>query len=390
VSARRALARFRAPDEQGAEERAWAVVRSAHEQRAPVARRRSYLRPAGGLAAAMVLVGVVVLSPAGATVGRLISRALGVQHAAPALFSLPAPGRLLVSGPGGTWTVDSDGSTRRIGAWTGASWSPHGLYLAVVGTDALAAVNLRGIPQWTLSRPKVSDPRWYSPTGYRVAYLSGDDLRVVAGDGTGDRLLAAAVARVAPAWRPGHPYQLAYLTARRRLVVRDGDTGAMVWSANPGVAIRELVWSADGERLLALSSKGVRVYAADGRLVWAQNPRGDGAIVDGALSPDGHTVAVVTGTGNGPAGVIVYNVTVRHPVPRRVLAGAGLGQVAWSPDGRWVLISWPAANQWVFVRVLGPPRIAAVSRISQQFPGDPSARLPRFEGWCCNTAGAAG
>ena len=388
MSAKRALSRFHAPDEQGAEERAWEVVRAAYQQRAPAVRRRSFRRPAGGLAAAVVLLGAVALSPAGATVGRLIDRALGVQHAAPELFSLPAPGRLLVSGPGGTWTVGGDRSTRRIGPWNEASWSPHGLYLAVAGTDQLAAVNPRGVPQWTLARPDVSDPRWYSPTGYRVAYLSGDDLRVVSGDGTGDHLLAARVARVAPAWRPGHPYQLAYLAANGRLVVRDGDTGARLWSAKPGVAVRQLAWSADGGRLLALSPERVLIYAGDGRLLAARSASGDVPIVDGALSPDGRTLALLAG--GGSSAVVVYGVAARHPVTRRVLAGAGLGQVAWSPDGRWVLISWPAANQWVFVRVVGPPRIAAVSRISQQFSAGASARFPRLEGWCCNAAGAAG
>src|SRR5947209_5031809 len=106
---------MRAPEEAAAEERAWWVVRSAYQERVPVRQpRRSRMAIALALAA---VVGAVALSPAGATVGRLITRALGVHHASPALFSLPTPGRLLVSGPGGTWTVASDGSTRRVGSW---------------------------------------------------------------------------------------------------------------------------------------------------------------------------------------------------------------------------------------------------------------------------------
>jgi hypothetical protein len=388
MSPKRALTRFCAPDELGAEERGWEIVRSAYRERAPAARRRSFRRPVAGLAAAVVLICGLALSPAGATVGRLINRALGVEHAAPALFSLPAPGRVLVSGSGGTWTIGSDGSTRRIGPWMEASWSPHGLYLAVAGSDELATVNPRGVAQWTLARPDVSDPRWYSPTGYRIAYLSGSELRVVAGDGTGDHLLAARVAHLAPAWRPDHPYQLAYLTTHGRLVVRDGDTGATIWSANPGVPIRQLAWSGDGEHLLALSRRRALVYAADGRLLPTRTAPADAPIVDGALAPDGRTLALVTGGGSGA--LIIYGVAARHPITRRVLAGAGLGQVSWSPDGRWVLISWPAANQWVFVRVAGPPRIAAVSRISQQFSAGEGVRFPRLEGWCCNAGGAAG
>ncbi|MGH2909779.1 MAG: WD40 repeat domain-containing protein, partial [Solirubrobacteraceae bacterium] len=329
----------------------------------------------------------LALSPAGATVGRLIGRALGVRHAAPALFSLPAPGRLLVSGPGGTWTIAANGSARRIGRWSAASWSPHGRYLAVTDRDAVAAVNPRGVVQWALARPDVSDLRWYSPTGYRLAYLSGGALRVLAGDGTGDHLLAVDVAHVAPAWRPGHPYQLAYMTAAGRLVVRDGDTGATLWSARPRTCVRRLAWSADGERLLVLSRTRVLVYAADGRLITHRPAPGGGQIVDGALSPDGRIVALISG---GPSsGAILERLTAPESAGRRVLAGVGLGQVEWSPNGRWLLVNWPAADQWVFVRVAGRPRIAAVSNIARQFATrGASGTHQRLEGWCCAAAGA--
>ncbi len=384
MKARRALTRLRAPDELGAEQRAWDVVRSAYQERVPAPGRRSHRLPVLAFVVA-VLVAAVALSPAGATVERAIRRALGVQHAAPALFSLPAPGQLLVSGPGGTWTVAGDGSARRLGSWTQASWSPHGLYLAVAGGDRLAAVDPRGTPRWTLARPAVSDPRWYPPTGYRVAYLSGDDLRVVAGDGTGDRLLTTGVARLAPAWRPGHPYQLAYLTSGRRLVVRDADTGRTLWSANPRAAVAKLAWSTDGQRLLALGPTTVRVYAATGVLTSTVRLPRNAPAIDGALSPDARTLALVLG---GTAGdVVTEDLGARGLTARRVLAGRGLRQVDWSPDGRWLLVTWPAANQWVLVRVVGAPRIEAVSRIAQQFSTGTGVQL---DGWCCTSHGAPG
>jgi hypothetical protein len=388
MSAKRALSGVRAPDEPGAEERAWAVVRAAHRQRAPARARRPYRRAMGALAAAVGLAGAAALSPAGATVVRLIDRALGVQHATPAPLALPAPGRVLVAGTAGTWTVRADGSTRRIGPWSQASWSPHGLYLTVVGADRLVAVTPRGIPQWALARPGVSDPRWYAPTGYRVAYLSGSDLRVVAGNGQGDHLLAARVARVAPAWRPDHPYQLAYVSAVGRLAVRDGDTGAAMWSARPAAPIRQLAWSADGARLLVLSPRRALVYSAGGRLLRTLTPPDGAPLTAAALSPDGRRLALLTGGGDGA--VDVYSLVARDPAARRVLAAAGLGQVAWSPDGSWLLISWPAADQWIFARVVGSPRIAAVSRISQRFSHRAHARFPVLEGWCCATTGAVG
>jgi WD40 repeat protein len=386
MSAGRALDRFRAPGEHEAEERAWATVHSAYRDRVPAAQKRSYRRPAVGLAAGVALLGALALSPAGATVGHLITRALGVQHAARTL-SLPTRGRLLVSDARGTWLINADGSTKRLGPWAQASWSPHGLYVTTAGGNELRAIDPTGTLQWSLTRPSVTDPQWYPPLGYRVAYLSGSALRVVAGDGTGDRLFAARVTGVAPAWRPNHAYQLAYVTEAGRLVVRDADSGRVAWSAAVGPAVERLDWSANGQRLLVLAPKNVRIYDGAGRLRDNLRESSKALAVDGALSPDGHMVALVLG---GSGSVVAEDLEVDNASPRRVLAGAGLRQLAWSPDGRWLLVSWPAANQWVFIRVVGTPRIAAVSRIRQQFSAQRRGGFPKLDGWCCTVHGAAG
>jgi hypothetical protein len=71
----------------------------------------------------------------------------------------------------------------------------------------------------------------------------------------------------------------------------------------------------------------------------------------------------------------------RRAAPRRVFAGAGaFSGLSWSPDGRWLLIGWQTADQWVFVRVAGPRRIEAVSNVSAQFR---SSGFPTIAGWCC-------
>ena len=44
----------------------------------------------------------------------------------------------------------ADGSTRRLGPWQQASWSPHGLYVAVASGDQLAAVDPHGTIRWAL------------------------------------------------------------------------------------------------------------------------------------------------------------------------------------------------------------------------------------------------
>src|SRR6185437_8935116 len=86
-NAKHALREFRAPDEGGANRRAWPVVREAYLEREPAPRAaRTRARLALSPLLAVIAAGLV-LSPAGATVGRLITKALGVRHAAPMLSS---------------------------------------------------------------------------------------------------------------------------------------------------------------------------------------------------------------------------------------------------------------------------------------------------------------
>jgi hypothetical protein len=392
MNVQRELSRFRAPDEAAAQERTWAVVRDAYQAREPVPRRRSRGRLLLVPAVAVVLA-AATLSPAGATVGRWIRHALGVPHAAPALFKLPAPGSVLVSGAGGTWTVAADGSSRRLGPWRQASWSPRGLFVAVARADQLAAVDPHGTLHWTLARPAVRDPRWYTPTGYRVAYLSGHALRVVAGDGTGDHALATSVAPVAPSWQPGSSYRLAYVTRSGALVVRNADTKRVSWSVPLSGRPRALAWSSDGRRLLAVTATRATLYDPSGRSIATVAAPPGVPIRAASLSPDGGMLALIRGAADQD--VVVVKLASGAARPRRVLTGAGLRQLAWSPDGRWLLVAWPAADQWVFVRIAGTPRIAAVSRIARQFSargseGSAQAGFPRIEGWCCTAGGTAG
>ncbi len=393
--ARHALREFRAPDEGGTERRAWNVVHDAYLEREPApSRTRTRLRLALVPVLAVIAAGLV-LSPAGATVGRLITKALGVRHAAPMLSSLPSSGRILLSGAGGTWTAAADGSIRHIGDWRDASWSPHGLYVAVASADRLAAVDPRGDIRWAIARPGVSDPRWFSPTGYRIAYLSAGTLRVIAGDGTNDRLLAARVADVAPAWRTDYPFELAYVTPGNRIVVRDADTGLVLWTTPAlGARPRVLMWSNDGQRLVAVTAHAMRTYSGSGGRPTILNLPGP-PVGNAALSRDGKQVALVRGRDQV---VLVQAGSASSPV-RQLLADAGLRDVSWSPNGKWLLVSWPAADQWVFVQTVGAPRVAAVGRIAQQFSGSSAtasaagsaaAHFPQLEGWCCTVQGSAG
>jgi outer membrane protein assembly factor BamB len=260
------------------------------------------------------------------------------------------------------------------------------LYVAVASRDRLAAVDPRGNIRWAVARPDVSDPRWFSPSGYRVAYLSAGTLRVIAGDGTGDHLLAAGAADVAPAWRPGYSFQLAYVTTGNRLVVRDADTGQLIWTRSGGARPRELLWSSDGSRLVVVSAHAVQTYAGGGGRPTTLHLPGAPA-GDAALSPDGTRVALVLGGDR----VVVVRAGSASSAVRQLLAVAGLREVSWSPNGTWLLSTLPTADQWVFVRAVGSPRVAAVAHIAQQFSARGSARrFPQLEGWCCTAQGPPG
>ena len=91
MNAKRALSRFRAPGEREKEDRAWEIVRTAYQQREPAAHRRSFGRAFVLAAASVLIVGAGALTPAGATVGRLVDHAFGKPHASGPMVSARAP-----------------------------------------------------------------------------------------------------------------------------------------------------------------------------------------------------------------------------------------------------------------------------------------------------------
>jgi len=361
--------RFRAPGEQEAQERAWAVVRRAYEEREPVAWPRRHWQPLVALAVVAAVV-AAALSPPGRSVVHSLRKAVGVKQAEPALFSLPTRGRLLVSSRTGLWLVRADGSKRRLGRYRDAAFSPHGLFVAATRANQLVALDPKGAVRWTLARPAPRVPAWFGTrSDTRIAYVSAGRLRIVAGDGTGDHAVAPA-STVAPAWRPGAGRVLAYADGRSA-VVYDVDRGTVLLRT-PAILepVRKLAWSRDGRLLLVFAPHATRVYR-DGKVVGQDDPS------DATLDTD----AALAGSRDRAAAIRLAGVSSNAfwlsggPV---IFSGSGVfRQLEPSPDGRWVLVTWPTANQWVFVR-LRPRKIVGVARIAQQF-----GRSATIQGWCC-------
>ncbi len=224
---KRELERIEIPGEREARERSWAVVESAFAEREPQPQRRSW-KPIAAVAATVAVV-AGLLSPPGRAVLDEIREVVGVEHADPALFSLPTSGRLLVTADSGAWIVDQDGSKRLLGNYREASWSPFGRFVVATRPNELVALEPDGDVRWTLARPDVRFPRWGGTrTDTRIAYLSSGGLRVVAGNGKGDRLLDPQAANQAPRWQGGPGHRLAYARRDGSVRVVDADTGAVL------------------------------------------------------------------------------------------------------------------------------------------------------------------
>ena len=248
----------------------------------------------------MLAVGFAVvaglLSSPGRAVLDEIRDVVGVEESAPALFSLPASGQLLVTADSGAWVVDEDGSKRLLGAYGEASWSPFGRFVVASRQNELAALTPQGDVRWTLARPDVRFPRWGgTKTDTRIAYFARRGLRVVGGDGEGDRLLDELAAERAPVWQEGTGHRLAYARRDGSVRVVDVDTGAVL----------------DRDAPAALVEASTRTH---------------------------------------------------------------------SPDGRWTVVGWADADQFVFTRLGRPRQIRAVSNVSAQFR---SHSFPTIQGWCC-------
>jgi hypothetical protein len=111
-----------------------------------------------------------------------------------------------------------------------------------------------------------------------------------------------------------------------------------------------------------------------------------------AFSPGGRTIAVLLdrSLGPGPPRSEALLIDPADGSARRLFGVSGhLTELAWSPDGRRLLLAWPAADQWLFVPTESGARLRAIGDIAAAFaPGNARrASYPRVEDWCCAAPG---
>jgi hypothetical protein len=164
------------------------------------------------------------------------------------------------------------------------------------------------------------------------------------------------------------------------------DARALAWRHTLRAPVTSLAWSADGTLLAAASQRAVTLLDGAGGRVRRRITAPRGLEVAGiAFAHRSRELAVTLNSADGRAQALAIDVRQAGSKPRRLFAGSGhFGGVRWSPDDRWVLISWPAANQWLFLRsarVCGVSAVRDIARLCD--PGVRSARFPAIADWCC-------
>jgi len=387
-----ALRDLEAPDEPMAEERGRQMLEAAFAERQPSERRSRVTVRAGIAAVAVVAVAGLAMTPAGAEVREWIADRIdsGEEDPEPRLTSLPTPGAVLVEAPSGAWVIREDGSKRRLGDVDEATWSPNGRFVGVTDGAELRAVDPAGNFRWSIEADApVTALDWSPDEGFRVAYMAGEEVNVVTGDGLSETYSHPARI-VGPVWRPESDpdeavHHLTYVDKDNTVVTVDTDSGRVIWrSGDFGVPVSSLEWSASGDRLLVSAPTVATVLDSRG------NSLVKGSIATNvrraALSPSGKEIAAVTRGSHGteltligPSGQERRLYSSGRSDPR-----ARFGTPVFSPDGEWILLPWPEADQWLFVNT-DDRRVTAVADIARQFDADGkgTAAFPEVAGWCC-------
>ena len=386
---RRALQQIQAPDELDAQRRAWPLARAAFENREPLSWQRRNRGLLVAAIAAAVLLAAAISPPGRALVGSvrdavtdekvtarpdsprcpLGARCSSTRGTAPGSCSSTAPsvGSELV----GRILVAERGVRRREQAARGGrpeSRRHRAMVDGRTGSFAARAGRPRSILGTHASR---------TSTGERPSRRRQRHRRQ--GAAPARRGLGAGLAPEA--------FELAFSTVDGRIELVDAESARTIWRTVPGEVPRQLAWSEDGERLLALGDRSLRVLDANGRKLWSIGlPVGPSGV---AFVRESHRFVMVRySPATGRSDLVLLQAEADPGEARFLYSAPGdSGSLAMSPNGNWLLVGWVNADQWLFLR-LTAAKVQAVSNISQQFgvptAGRPIAQaFPTSVSWCC-------
>jgi hypothetical protein len=125
---------------------------------------------------------------------------------------------------------------------------------------------------------------------------------------------------------------------------------------------------------VALWSRTLTVLDAHGRVRRTHPLPGRGRAL--ALHPSGRRAAVAV---SGATGTRVLDVPLSGGRPHQLFQG-GVDGLAWSQDGRHLLLAWRDADQWLLLDERG--RVTrALHEVSAELGA--AGGFPRLAGWCC-------
>ena len=237
---------------------------------------------------------------------------------------------------------------------------------------------------------RVGQPDW-SPDGLKLAYRSGDTLRVTGLDGGADQRVARRLGFAAPRWKPGKGYALAWADRRGRVRLLDATTGRTLWTSPPGPPVRPggLRWSRTGTTLAAVSGTQVRTFDGnDGGLLRRLRARGSDHFQTGTFPPTGSSrlTLIRHDFANGGSRVTSVAARRRGAGERTLFSGSGrVVDATFSPDGRRLLVGWRGGDQWRFLALRDATRLGVTRRVTRRFSPGPVGRwaFPSVRGWCC-------
>ena len=365
---KRELQRIEIPGEYDARRRTWEVVRAAYLERERVSWPRRHARVLA-LAAAAVAIVAAAFTPPGRSVVNSIrdavgrEKVVGVRNAQRELVRLPAPGRLLVQSPRGD-----------VGRPAGR------LAPAARAVSRRVVVSTRDVRRRRArhARARRARPERQRPLG--EAAQASASLAALVVRGLSHRLprrLDAARHRrrrdARPRDRPGRSERRARVAARHapgrvrrpagRVRVVDADARTLLWQRRPRRTASARSRGPTTARCLLVARRPERQRLP--RVRTCRRPHADARPSQAAAFPPGsHRFALTS----GPQLLLVDGDTLRFPNRPGLHRAPALGDVAWSPDGKW--LARRAGRRPTSSSSSGSaarPKLDAVSNVSRQF-----------------------